>query len=217
MICDSQKHSLHAVLVSPVSVYVSVSISNSVIVSTITQHTERITMHSASAYCTCISMYLYCSLYHYQCSATSLDCKVELCRCTLYAKPHMYTYMTYVTVSVQCHCAHYISIRLYQYATTSLNYIRSTNNQPYFPSAHFFAPCPAPAHAFLFLTCNVLSPLHACICGHKQQCSRCIECGGSEICEICRECGGGSIREHKRQRRKFFISEVRVSLMGIAL
>ena len=40
MICDSQKHSLHAVSVSPVSVYVSVSISNSVIVSTITQHTE---------------------------------------------------------------------------------------------------------------------------------------------------------------------------------
>ena len=114
----------------------------------------------------------------------------------------IHTWHNYVTVSVQCHCAHCISIRLYQYATTSLNYIRSTNNQPYFPSAHFFAPCPAPAPAFLFLTCNVLSPLHACICGHKQQCSRCIECGGSEICEICRECGGDSICEHKRQRSK---------------
>ena len=117
MICDSQKHSLHAVSVSPVSVYVSVSISNSVIVSTITQHTERITMHSASAYCTCISMYLYCSLYHYQCSATSLNCKVELCRCTLYAKPHMYTYMTYVyRISTMSLCT------LHQYQTVSVCY-----------------------------------------------------------------------------------------------
>ena len=74
-------------------------------------------MHSASAYCTCISMYLYCSLYHYQCSATSLDCKVELCRCTLYAKPHMYTYMTYVyRISTMSLCT------LHQYQTVSVCY-----------------------------------------------------------------------------------------------
>ena len=54
---------------------------------------------------------------------------------------------------------------LHQYQTVSVCYdltqLHKECQKSTIPSARFFAPCPVPAPAFLLLTCNVVSTLHA--------------------------------------------------------
>ena len=92
---------------------------------------------------------------------------------------------------------------LHQYQTVSVCYDLLITYNNTILSARFFAPCPAPAPAFLLTTCNVLSHLyvstsdsaagalsveavHWAVCEHKR------------VRRQCRECGGGITCEHKR-------------------
>ena len=60
------------------------------------------------------------------CDLAQLQSRVMLCRCTLYAKPHMYTYMTYVyRISTMSLCT------LHQYQTVSVCYDLTQEHKEY--------------------------------------------------------------------------------------